>query len=409
MGSYIYKARDAAGKAITGTLEGDNENNIAESLRRMGYVVNSITPERGTGLSSLSLGGGRSKRRKKVKSAELVVFTRQFATMINAGLPLARCLGVMSQQTPNPGLAATIEDVLHDVEGGLALSNAMAKHVKVFNTLYVSMVKAGETGGILDEVLTNIAENLEKNEEIKGKIKSAMTYPLLMFIMSIVLVVVMLVFIVPVFTGMFAQLGGELPLPTKVLVYLSNLIKSTWWFGIPLTVLAVVGFRRSLSIPAVRFRWDGFKLRIPIMGPVIRQQSISRFARTLGTLSSAGVPILEALEVVENTVGNTVIAVEVAKVSAGVKEGQTIAQPLGKSKVFPPMVVQMVSVGEESGAMDTMLLKVAEFYDKQVAATIDGLTSILEPVMLIGVGLVIGGILISLYMPMFKLASLIKE
>lgn len=405
--TYVYKARDTSGKVITGTLEGDSEAHIAESLRRMGYVVNSITPERGTGLS-MQLGGG-TKRRKKVKSAELVVFTRQFATMINAGLPLARCLGVMASQTPNPGLAATIEDVLHDVEGGLALSNAMAKHPKVFNTLYVSMVKAGETGGILDEVLTNIAENLEKNEEIKGKIKSAMTYPALMFVMSIVLVIVMLVFIVPVFTGMFAQLGGELPLPTQVLVYLSNLIKSTWWFGIPLTILAVWAFRRSLSLPPVRLRWDGFKLRLPVIGRVIRQQCISRFSRTLGTLSSAGVPILEALEVVENTVGNTVISIEVAKISAGVKEGQTIAQPLGKSKVFPPMVVQMVSVGEESGAMDTMLLKVAEFYDKEVAATVESLTSILEPVMLIGVGLVIGGILISLYMPMFKLASLIKE
>lgn len=403
--TFAYKARDASGKLISGTLEGDSETQVAESLRRMGYLVNSITSEKGSGLQ-MQLGG--SKRRKRVKSSELVVFTRQFATMINAGLPLARCLGVMSQQTPNPGLAATVEDVLHDVEGGLALSNAMAKHPKVFNTLYVSMVKAGETGGILDAVLTNIAENLEKNEDIKSKIKSSMAYPILMFIMSIVLVIVMLVFIVPVFTGMFAQLGGELPLPTQILVTLSALIKNTWWFGIPLTILAVWGIRKTLDIPAVRFRWDGIKLSIPVVGPVVRQQSVSRFARTLGTLSSAGVPILEALDVVENTVGNAMISAEVAKISAGVKEGQTIAQPLGKCKVFPPMVVQMVAVGEESGAMDTMLIKVAEFYDKEVATTIDGLSTIIEPVMLIGVGVIIGGILISLYLPMFKLAALIK-
>lgn len=403
--TFAYKARDATGKLISGTLEGDSETQVAESLRRMGYLVNSITSEKGSGLQ-MQLGG--SKRRKRVKSSELVVFTRQFATMINAGLPLARCLGVMSQQTPNPGLAATVEDVLHDVEGGLALSNAMAKHPKVFNTLYVSMVKAGETGGILDAVLTNIAENLEKNEDIKSKIKSSMAYPILMFIMSIVLVIVMLVFIVPVFTGMFAQLGGELPLPTQILVTLSALIKNTWWFGIPLTILAVWGIRKTLDIPAVRFRWDGIKLSIPVVGPVVRQQSVSRFARTLGTLSSAGVPILEALDVVENTVGNAMISAEVAKISAGVKEGQTIAQPLGKCKVFPPMVVQMVAVGEESGAMDTMLIKVAEFYDKEVATTIDGLSTIIEPVMLIGVGVIIGGILISLYLPMFKLAALIK-
>lgn len=404
--SYAYKARDAAGKIIAGTLEGDNETHIAESLRRMGYIVNSITPERGTGLN-IQIGGG-SNRRKRVKSGEMVIFTRQFATMINAGLPLARCLAVMAQQTPNSGLMATIEDVLHDVEGGLALSNAMAKHPKIFNTLYCSMVKAGETGGILDEVLQNIADNLEKNEEIKSKIKSSMAYPVLMAIMSVVLVVVMLVFIVPVFTGMFSQLGGTLPVPTQVLVAVSAIIRSTWWFGIPATIAIVYGIRRLIDVPSVRFRWDGLKLKVPIVGPVVRQQAISRFARTLGTLSSAGVPILEALDVVANTVGNALISSEVNKITAAVKEGQTIAQPLGKSPVFPPMVVQMVSVGEESGAMDTMLLKVADFYDKEVSTTIDGLTTLIEPIMLVGVGILIGGILISLYLPMFQLASLIK-
>lgn len=402
--AFAYKARDASGKVITGTLEGDNETHIAESLRRMGYIVNSITPEKTTGLN-IQIGG---KKRKKVKSGELVIFTRQFATMINAGLPLARCLSVMASQTPNPGLQATIEDVLHDVEGGLALSNAMSKHTKVFNNLYCSMVRAGETGGILDEVLANIADSLEKNQDIRSKIKSAMTYPILMLIMSIVLVVVMLVFIVPVFTGMFAQLGGALPLPTQILVNLSAFITATWWFGIPIAIAAVYGMRRAIEVPNIRFAWDSLKLRLPVVGSVIKQQCLSRFARTLGTLSSAGVPILEALEVVENTVGNALVSREVSIVSAAVKEGQTIAQPLGKSKVFPPMVVQMVAVGEESGAMDSMLIKVADFYDKEVATTVEGLSSLIEPVMLIGVGLVIGGILISLYLPMFKMASLIK-
>jgi type IV pilus assembly protein PilC len=404
--TYTYKARDAAGKLISGTLEGDDENHVAESLRRMGYTVNSISEEKKSGFN-ISLGGGSTKR-KRVKGSELVVFTRQFATMINAGLPLARCLNVMASQTPNPGLKATIDDVLHDVEGGLALSNAMLKHPKVFNNLYCSMVRAGETGGILDSVLGNIADSLEKSQEIKSKIKSAMTYPMLMLIMSIVLVVVMLVFIVPVFTGMFAQLGGELPLPTKLLVNMSAFIKSTWWFGIPIAVAAVFGVKRALKVPAVRFQWDTIKLKLPIVGSVVKQQSLSRFARTLGTLSSAGVPILEALEVVENTVGNALISREVGKVSASVKEGQTIAQPLGKSSVFPAMVVQMVSVGEESGAMDAMLLKVADFYDKEVATTVEGLSSLIEPLMLVGVGLVIGGILISLYLPMFRMASLIQ-
>lgn len=404
MTTYAYKARDAGGKVISGTLEGDNEQHIAESLRRMGYVVNSIAEARGTGFN-MQIGG---TKRKKVKGAELVVFTRQFATMINAGLPLARCLSVMAAQTPNPGMAATIEDILHDVEGGLALSNAMSKHPKVFNNLYCSMVRAGETGGILDEVLGNIADSQEKAQEIKSKIKSAMTYPVLMLIMSMVLVVVMLVFIVPVFTGMFAQLGGELPLPTKMLVNLSAFIKTTWWFGIPIAVAAVYGMRRLINVPPVRFRWDTIKLKMPIVGSIVKQQCLSRFARTLGTLSSAGVPILEALDVVENTVGNAYMSKEVATITSGVKEGQTIAQPLGKSKAFPPMVVQMVSVGEESGAMDSMLIKVADFYDKEVATTIEGLSSLIEPLMLVGVGLVIGGILISLYLPMFKMAALVK-
>lgn len=404
MTTYAYKARDAGGKIISGTLEGDNEQHIAESLRRMGYVVNSIAEARGTGLN-IQIGG---TKRKKVKGSELVVFTRQFATMINAGLPLARCLSVMAAQSPNPGMQATIEDILHDVEGGLALSNAMGKHPKVFNNLYCSMVRAGETGGILDEVLGNIADSQEKAQEIKSKIKSAMTYPILMLIMSVVLVIVMLVFIVPVFTGMFAQLGGTLPLPTQILVNLSAFIKTTWWFGVPIAVLIVMGVKRLINVPPVRFQWDTIKLKLPIVGSIVKQQCLSRFARTLGTLSSAGVPILEALDVVENTVGNAYMSKEVATITAGVKEGQTIAQPLGKSKVFPPMVTQMVSVGEESGAMDSMLIKVAEFYDKEVATTIEGLSSLIEPLMLVGVGLVIGGILISLYLPMFKMAALVK-
>lgn len=401
--TFAYKARDGSGKIITGILEGDSETHIVESLRGMGYVVSSIKEE-GAGLQ-INIGG---TRRKRVKGPEIVVFSRQFATMINAGLPLARCLGVLAQQTPNPGLAATIEDILHDVEGGLALSNAMAKHPKIFNTLYCSMVRAGETGGILDDVLTNVADNLEKSEEIKRKIKSSMMYPILMLIMSIILVTVMLVFIVPVFSGMFAQLGGELPLPTQALVKLSDMIKTTWWFGIPLTVAMVYGIRKLIDVPPVRLRWDSIKLRLPIVGLLIREQAVSRFARTLGTLSSAGVPILEALEVVENTVGNQLMSQEVGKVTLSVKEGQTIALPLSKCSVFPPMVVQMVAIGEESGAMDTMLLKVSEFYDKEVSTTIEGLTTIIEPLMLVGVGLVIGGILISLYLPMFGLASLVK-
>lgn len=402
--TFAYTARDRLGKVVSGTLEGDNESAVAESLRRQGYIISNLQAQRQAGGFSLSLGGGR----KKVKSGELVVFSRQFATMINAGLPLARCLGILGEQTENPGLAVTVQEVLRDVEGGLALSAALDKHPKVFNTLYVSMVKAGETGGILDDVLLNIAENLEKSEELKKRIKSAMAYPVLMFIMSMVLLLVMMTFIVPIFSDMFKTLGGTLPLPTQVLVAISGFVRATWFVAVPGTIALIIGIRRLIKVPVVHRKWDSFKIRAPIFGKLIKQQALSRFARTLGVLSSAGVPILEALEVVEKTVNNMEISDEVGGVRLAVKEGETIAKPLSGSKIFPPMVVQMISVGEESGAMDTMLLKIADFYDKEVATAVEALTSLIEPLMIIFVGGLIGGILISLYLPMFKMASLIQ-
>jgi type IV pilus assembly protein PilC len=401
--TYAYTARDRVGKVITGTLEGDNETAVAESLRRQGYIISNLQAQRQAGGFNFSLGGG-----KKVKSGELVVFSRQFATMINAGLPLARCLGILGEQTENPGLASTVQEVLRDVEGGLALSAALDKHPKVFNTLYVSMVKAGETGGILDDVLLNIAENLEKSEELKKRIKSAMAYPVLMFIMSIVLVLVMVTFIVPIFADMFKTLGGQLPIPTQMLVWLSAFVRATWMIAVPGTIAVYIGIRRAIKVPSVHYKWDSFKIRAPVFGKLIKQQALSRFARTLGVLSSAGVPILESLEVVEKTVNNMEISAEVGKVRIAVKEGETIAKPLSGSKIFPPMVVQMISVGEESGAMDTMLLKIADFYDKEVATAVEALTSLIEPLMIIFVGGLIGGILISLYLPMFQMASLIE-
>ncbi len=402
--TYAYTARDKEGKIVSGTLEGDSEGNVADSLRKQGYIISSLKEKRVVGGIKLKIGSGT----KKVKGSELVIFSRQFATMINAGLPLARCLSILGEQTESPGLAKSVQEVLRDVEGGLALSAAMDKHPKVFNTLYVSMVRAGETGGILDNVLLNVAENLEKADELKKRIKSAMAYPILMFIMSIVLVFVMITFIVPIFADMFKTLGGSLPIPTQVLVHISNFVQSTWMIGIPSSIGLYFVIKRIMKIPAVHYRFDGFKIKAPVVGRLSKQQAISRFARTLGVLSSAGVPILESLDVVEKTVGNMVISKEVSHVKLAVKEGETIAKPLSGSKVFPPMVVQMISVGEESGAMDTMLIKIADFYDKEVSTAVDALTSLIEPLMIIFVGAIIGGILLSLYLPMFQMASLIK-
>ncbi len=369
----------------------------------MGYVVSNVAVQK----EAVKL-EAYFERFQRVKGRNLALFTRQFATMINSGLSLTRCLGILSDQTESPALGRTIKTVLQDVEGGSSLSEALEKHPKVFSELYVSMVKAGEAGGILDDVLLKISDSLEKSEELKRKVKTAMAYPILMFCMSLVLVFVMITFIVPIFANMFKTLGGELPLPTQILVSLSNVIRSYWFIGIPLIVLVVYGIRRALRVGSVKYQFDRFKLRMPIVGKVSREMALSRFSRTLGVLTAAGVPILEALEVVEKAVGNLIIGEEVSRVRVRVKEGETVAKPLEQGKVFPPMVVQMIGVGEESGALDTMLLRIADFYDKEVTAAVDALTSLIEPLMIVVVGLVVGGILISLYLPMFRLASLIK-
>lgn len=376
---------------------------MVESLRRMGYVVSNVAVQK----EAVKL-EAYFERFQRVKGRDLALFTRQFATMINSGLSLTRCLGILTDQTESPALGRTIKMVLQDVEGGSSLSEALEKRPKVFSELYVSMVKAGEAGGILDDVLLKISDSLERSEELKRKIKSAMAYPILMFSMSLVLVFVMITFIVPVFANMFKTLGGELPLPTRILVNLSNAIRSYWFIFIPLIILVIYGIRRALRMDSVRYQFDRFKLRLPVFGKVSKEMSLSRFSRTLGVLTAAGVPILEALEVVEKAAGNLIMGEEVSRVRVRVKEGETVAKPLEQGKVFPPMVVQMIGVGEESGALDAMLLRIADFYDKEVTAKVESLTSLIEPLMLVVVGLVIGGILISLYLPMFKLASLIK-
>lgn len=370
----------------------------------MGYIVSNLS-ERKEAIKVESF----FERFQRVKGKDLTAFSRQFATMINSGLPLTRCLSILAEQTENPLLSKTITAVLQDVEGGLSLSAALEKHPRVFNELFISMVKAGETGGILDTVLLRVAENMEKAEDLKKRIKSAMAYPILMLVMSVVMVFVMVTFIVPVFAGMFKSLGGELPVPTQILVSLSNFARSTWFIGLPLMVVAVFGLRRLLKVTAIRYWFDRFKLRAPVAGRLIKLNALSRFSRTLGILSAAGVPILESLEVVERTVGNMRIAEDVEKARLAVKEGQSVAKPLTGSTVFPPMVVQMIAVGEESGALDTMLIKIADFYDQEVATAVEGLTSLIEPLMIVFVGGLVGAILISLYLPMFRIAALVKQ
>lgn len=399
--TYTYRVRDRQGRIITGTLEADTQSAVTQKLREMGYFIIQVEEEK----PSLAKKEIRLFK-PKVKPKDVTVFTRQFATMINAGLPLVKCLSILAEQTESPVLSEVIEDIRHEVEMGRSLSDAMAKHPQVFKELYTSMVRAGEIGGVLDDVLLRIATTLENDEEIRRRIKSALTYPVAMFAISIILLIVMLIFVVPTFERMFSEIGATMPALTRFVMALSRFL--TGWGGLIVLVILVGGFvvfGRWIRTPAGRKFMDSLKLRLPVFGPLAHKISISRFSRTLGTLVASGVPILQALDITSKTVGNVLVADAVNAVRAGVKEGESIARPLSQSDLFPPMVTQMLAIGEETGALDTMLNKVSDFYDSEVAATVEALTSLLEPLLIVFLGIVVGTIVLSLYMPIFSLIS----
>jgi len=404
MATFKYTVRDKSGRPVSGSIEGDNKDAVSSKLRSMGYVIVTLNESTGllASLSSISIGTG-------VKPADITVFARQFATMIGAGLSLTKCLSILGQQSESAALRAIINQLMRDVESGQSLSDAMSKHPKVFPPIFVNMVRSGETGGVLDEVLNRVADHFERESMIKGRIKSAMTYPIAMGALVLLVLVAMMLFVVPTFQNMFSSMGGTLPLPTQILVSISEGSRS--WpglvFVVTLTALVVL-FRWWKNTDNGRFTWDAIKLRLPLAGKLIRKMALARFTRTFGTLVAAGVPILAALDIVGSTAGNEVIARALRKVRAAIREGETIAKPLGENPVFPAMVVQMIAVGEETGALDAMLSKVAEFYDEEVTAGVEGLTSIIEPVMMATLGGVVGGIVIALYLPMFEVINLVK-
>src|SRR6266508_4631133 len=402
--TYAYRVRDRQGKLLGGTLEADNEQAVVAKLRQLGYAPVSIEAEKGAGLKAdVRLpGAGR------VKLKDLAVFSRQFATMINSGLSLLRALTILGEQTGNKRLAGIVTQVRAEVEKGMSLSAAMAKHPKVFNRLYISMVRAGEVGGFLDQVLVKVAETFEKEVELRGKIRSAMTYPVVVFVMVLLIVSAMLIFIVPTFKNLYTSLGGTLPLPTRTLIGVSDGIRRFF----PLVVLALIGlviaYRRWRATPAGRYRLDQFKLKVKVFGPLFHKSALSRFSRTLATLIRSGVPILQALEIVADTVNNGVISRAIRDVQDSVREGESLATPLAKHPTFPAMVVQMMAVGEETGALDTMLSKVADFYDKEVEAAVASLTSLIEPILIAVMGAAVGGMVVALYMPLFNIINLVK-
>jgi type IV pilus assembly protein PilC len=401
--TYAYKVRDRGGKMLEGTLEAESTTLVANKLRQMGYVPINIEKAAGAGMKTeISL------FKKKPKLKDISVFSRQFATMINSGLSLLRSLYILSEQTDNEGLRDVIVEVRTDVEKGASLSQALGKHPKVFNKLYVSMVKSGEVGGVLDSVLLRLSDTIEKQVELRGKIKSAMTYPVAVLGLVLCIVAAMLLFIVPIFKDLYDGLGGTLPLPTRILLVVSGILTKFFPIVVLLGIGAAFAFRRWTNTVSGRRAWDSFKLKVPVFGPLVQKTALTRFCMTLSALLRSGVPILEALEIVSDTVSNTVMADAVKDVSQAVKGGESIHKPLQNHKVFPPMVVQMMAVGEETGALDEMLEKVGQFYEQEVEATVDSLTSLLEPALICILGGAVGGMVVSLYMPMFNIIKLVQ-
>jgi type IV pilus assembly protein PilC len=400
--TYDYKVRDRTGNMVSGQLVGDSEGLVMAKLREMGLTPVEVR-KAGVGLKmEIHLRPGR------VKLKSLAIFARQFATMVNSGLPILRALAILSEQTESTELKKILTQVRIDVEQGASLSGAMSKHPKAFSDLFLAMVKAGETGGVLDNVLLRLADLTEKEVELRRKIKSAMTYPIAVVALVILLMSAMLLFVVPQFESIYAQLGGKLPVPTRILLGVSRGVRTYWWMVLLASVALVFGFRRWKKTPGGREMIDSVKLRVPIFGSLFHKTALTRFSSTLGMLLRSGVPILQALDIVSETVNNKVIARAVSDVQGSVREGESIARPLGRHAVFPPMVVQMLAVGEETGAVDTMLDKVSDFYNSEVEAAVDSLTSLIEPVLIAIIGGAVGASVIALYMPMFNIIKLLK-
>ncbi len=398
--TYLWKGRTPTGEIVSGEYQTENKQELINSLRKRKIIITTVREKP----KELNLNIGLKSR---ITTRDLGVFTRQFATMINAGLPMVQCLDILSSQSEKPNFKKIIAEVMSDVEAGSTLAEALKKH-SCFSDLYVNMVDAGEAGGILDIILNRLAVYLEKADALIKKVKTAMTYPAVVFTVAIGATTFMLLFIIPTFAQMFTDFGGTLPMPTRIVMGLSSFLRANWWLLLLIIVGGVIGFRRYYKTQSGRYRIDKLMLRMPVLGPVIRKASVSRFTRTLGTLVSSGVPILNGLEITARTAGNKVIEEAIVNTRTSISEGNTIAEPLKNAGVFPPMVVQMIGVGEQTGALDEMLEKVADFYDTEVDAAVRALTSIIEPLLIVFMGGVVGGMLIAMYLPMFKLVSVVS-
>ncbi len=405
MGKFKYVARDGDGKRVEATLKADSRDAAAASLRRQGLTVQTLAEDNQSlfqRLNNIKLGGG-GKPKPRVSSGDIVIFTRQFATMIGAGLPIMECLDILRDQADDPGFKLALEEVCEAVRTGTDLSSALGRHPKVFVEIYVNMIRAGEASGQLDTILVRLAEYMEATESLKRKIKSAMTYPIISLVMILGITSFLMIFIIPKFQKIFTDLGVDLPLPTKIVLAISSLMTNQApliFLGTAAFVGGIIFFKRT---PRGKYLWDVFMLKVPVFGLLLQKVAISRFSRTFATLLRSGVPILGALDIVASTSGNKVLEEAVTASREAIRQGETLSKPLSDCPIFPPMVVRMISVGERSGALEVLLEKISEFYDEQVDATVDGLTALIEPLLIGVMGFIVGGIVLSIFMPIFKM------
>ncbi len=403
MTKFDWEARSKAGSVQKGVMEAASAAMVEAQLKRYGFTGITVK-EAGKGLSMElkipGLGGP-----KKIDTKDLVVFTRQFATMIDSGLPLVQCLDILSSQQENKTFKDILVKVKESVESGSTFADALAKHPKAFDQLYVNLVAAGEVGGILDTILARLAAYIEKAMKLKKQVKGAMVYPITILSIAVIVVGVILIFVIPTFAKMFADFGGDLPAPTKIVIALSNFLVRYIVVIIALLFGIKYAIGKYYNTPNGRKVLDAFALKAPIAGPLIRKVSVAKFTRTLGTMISSGVPIMDGLEIVAKTAGNKIVEEAIYKVRQSISEGKTIAEPLAECGVFPPMVVQMISVGEATGAMDAMLNKIADFYDDEVDDAVGALTAMMEPLLMVFLGTTVGGLVVAMYLPIFKLAG----
>jgi type IV pilus assembly protein PilC len=398
MATFTYTARAFNGDLRTATIDASSRDEVIAQLRKQRLSVVKIDQDAG----KTKVGRG------SIKTRDVVIFTRQFSTMINSGLPLVQALTILAEQTDNKSLAEVTKKVVFDVESGNTVADALSKHPRAFTNLYVNMVAAGEAGGILDTILMRLATFLEKNDALVRKVKGAMIYPAVIMSVAAIAIVVLLIFVIPVFEGMFSSVGLALPLPTRIVIGASRFLKSYWWICLAIGVTAGYMFKKYYASSSGKLVVDRFMLRVPVLGDVLRKSAVSRFTRTLGTLISSGVSILEGLEITAKTAGNRVIQDAIMQSRSSIAGGDTIAQPLQKSKVFPPMVISMIAVGEQTGGLDEMLSKIADFYDEEVDAAVSNLLSLLEPIMIVFLGVVVGGMVVAMYLPIFDMINAVQ-